>query len=245
MSLLICIFVILSPVQKLFSADKAYVIDKLRVGIYEEKNLNSAIVKIISTGTELEIIEKNEQLALVIDPTGAKGWIDRSYLMSEPTSEIILKGLRTIQVTEPRQNPNNSTSKNTLTTLTKDNTKLKTKLADILPKAKKCESKLSILEKESNQIRQELNTKCPSPDSSLAEIRKEYTDIKAELENANTQIQKQKTKKDVTPASDLSLMLARHWLQLMITMVLMGVSFGTGGYMMDVIHRKRHGGYRL
>ena len=63
------------PLQKLFSADRAYVIDKLLVGIYETEDLDSTIVKIISTGPELELIYKTDQLALVIDLTSAKGRI--------------------------------------------------------------------------------------------------------------------------------------------------------------------------
>ena len=236
--LLICAAVLIVPVQKSFSADKAYVIDKLLVGIYEKEDLNSAIVKIIPTGTELEIVQKTDHLALVIDPTGAKGWIDKSYLMAEPTSEIILKKLRKKNTTAP---------KDTLATLTKNNTQLKIKLADILPKAKKCESKLSILEKESVQMRQKLDTRCSSLDSSATQTEENYTAVKAALEKANMRIQKQNLIKNAKITSELALMVTQRYLiQLaMIILLVAGAAFGAGIYIIDVIYRKRHGGYRL
>ena len=40
-------------------AEPAYVIDKLLVGVHEEKNLDSAIIKVLPTGTELNVIERD------------------------------------------------------------------------------------------------------------------------------------------------------------------------------------------
>ena len=235
------------PLQNLFSADRAYVIDKLLVGIYEKEDLNSTIVKIISTGTELEVIQKTDQFALVVDPTGAKGWIDKSYLMAEPTSEMILNKLI-------RENTKNVTSHSktvgsgeTLAALKKSNTKLKAKLAGVLPEAKKCESKLSILEKESTQMRQELSTECSSIGSSATWTKNDYMAIESALEKANIQIKKQNLIKDTKINLQLVLIVIQHyWISLMIlVMLITAAAFGAGAYMFDVISRKRHGGYRL
>jgi len=236
-----------TPLQNLFSADKAYVIDKLLVGIYETKDLSSAIVKIISTGTELEVVQKTDQLALVIDPTGAKGWIDKSYLMAEPTSEIILEKLKKENKKNVPSNPKTPASGETLATLTKTNTQLKAKLAGILPEAKKCESKLSILEKESVQMRQELSTECSSIESSTTQVKNEYIAIESALEKANLRIKEQDLIKNAKINLELVLVVIQHyWIPLMILLMLIaGAAFGGGVYLLDVMSRKRHGGYRL
>ena len=246
-SFLICAVIMTLPLQKLFSADRAYVIDKLLVGIYETEDLNSTIVKIISTGTELEVIQTTDQLALVIDPTGAKGWIDKSYLMAEPTSEIILNKLIKENTKNVTSNPKTVGSGETLATLKKSNTQLKAKLAGVLPEAKKCESKLSILEKESIQMRQELSTECSSIDSSAAWTKNDYMAIESALEKANMQIKKQNLIKDAKINLELVLIVIQHyWIALMIlVMLITAAAFGAGAYMFDVISRKRHGGYRL
>ena len=246
-SFLICAVIMTLPLQKLFSADRAYVIDKLLVGIYETEDLNSTIVKIISTGTELEVIQKTDQLALVIDPTGAKGWIDKSYLMAEPTSEIILNKLIKENTKNVTSNPKTVGSGETLATLKKSNTQLKAKLAGVLPEAKKCESKLSILEKESIQMRQELSTECSSIDSSAAWTKNDYMAIESALEKANLRIKEQDLIKNAKINLEVVLVVIQHyWIPLMILLMLIaGAAFGGGVYLLDVMSRKRHGGYRL
>ena len=246
-SFLICAVIMTLPLQKLFSADRAYVIDKLLVGIYETEDLNSTIVKIISTGTELEVIQKTDQLALVIDPTGAKGWIDKSYLMAEPTSEIILNKLIKENTKNVTSNPKTVGSGETLATLKKSNTQLKAKLAGVLPEAKKCESKLSILEKESIQIRQELSTECSSIDSYATWTKNDYMAIESALEKANLRIKEQDLIKNAKINLEVVLMVIQHyWIPLMIlVMLIAGAAFGAGVYLLDVMSRKRHGGYRL
>jgi len=235
------------PLQNLFSADRAYVIDKLLVGIYEKEDLNSTIVKIISTGTELEVIQKTDQFALVVDPTGAKGWIDKSYLMAEPTSEMILNKLIRENTKNVTSNSKTVGSGETLAALKKSNTKLKAKLAGVLPEAKKCESRLSILEKESTQMRQELSTECSSIGSSATWTKNDYMAIESALEKANIQIKKQNLIKDTKINLQLVLIVIQHyWISLMIlVMLITAAAFGAGAYMFDVISRKRHGGYRL
>lgn len=246
-SFLICAVIMTLPLQKLFSADRAYVIDKLLVGIYETEDLNSTIVKIISTGTELEVIQKTDQLALVIDPTGAKGWIDKSYLMAEPTSEIILNKLIKENTKNVTSNPKTVGSGETLATLKKSNTQLKAKLAGVLPEAKKCESKLSILEKESIQIRQELSTECSSIDSYATWTKNDYMAIESALEKANLRIKEQDLIKNAKINLEVVLVVIQHyWIPLMIlVMLIAGAAFGAGVYLLDVMSRKRHGGYRL
>ena len=243
-SFLICAVIMTLPLQKLFSADRAYVIDKLLVGIYETEDLNSTIVKIISTGTELEVIQKTDQLALVIDPTGAKGWIDKSYLMAEPTSEIILNKLIKENTKNVTSNPKTVGSGETLATLKKSNTQLKAKLAGVLPEAKKCESKLSILEKESIQMRQELSTECSSIDSYATWTKNDYMAIESALEKANLRIKEQDLIKNAK--INLEVVIQHYWIPLMIlVMLIAGAAFGAGVYLLDVMSRKRHGGYRL
>ena len=56
------------------AAETAYVIDKLLVGVHRERDLNSSIIKVLPTGTALEVLERREQLARVKDAEGTEGW---------------------------------------------------------------------------------------------------------------------------------------------------------------------------
>jgi len=74
------------------AAENAYVIDKLLVGVHQDQNLTSAIIKVLPTGTKLEVLKREGELALVKDAQGASGWVDSAYLMeaapaSRPTAQ--------------------------------------------------------------------------------------------------------------------------------------------------------------
>ncbi|MBI2993876.1 MAG: hypothetical protein HYY48_06840 [Gammaproteobacteria bacterium] len=74
------------------AAETAYVTAQIRTGLHEEKSLDSPITKLVSTGTVLEIIKREDSLSFVRDPDGASGWIDSSYLSTDtPTPSGQLK----------------------------------------------------------------------------------------------------------------------------------------------------------
>ena len=67
----------------LAQAQSVYITDQLKAGLYEEKTLDSPIVKIVPSGTSLELIKQEEELSFVRDPKGVTGWIDNKYLVQE------------------------------------------------------------------------------------------------------------------------------------------------------------------
>jgi len=70
------------------SAGTAYVIDRLTVGIHADKTLNSPILKMVPTGTPLDVLERDGDFARVQTPDGTEGWVDTSYLMSEQPATL-------------------------------------------------------------------------------------------------------------------------------------------------------------
>lgn len=74
-------------------ADSMYVIDRLLVGIHEEPTRESAISKVVPSGTELEILEKSDTLARVRTDDGSEGWVDASYLTDEKPARLLVDEL--------------------------------------------------------------------------------------------------------------------------------------------------------
>lgn len=71
-------------------AESAYVIDRVEVGLYENASFDSPILKLLPTGTELEILGRENDLVQVRDPDGMTGWIDPRYLMeAKPTRQLL------------------------------------------------------------------------------------------------------------------------------------------------------------
>ena len=72
------------------AAETAYVIDRLLVGVHEDKSLNSAIIKVLPTGTSLEILTRDGDFAQVRTTDGSIGWIDANYVMSEKPAQLVV-----------------------------------------------------------------------------------------------------------------------------------------------------------
>ena len=63
-------------------AETVYITDSVLVGLHEEKSIDSAILKVLPTGTTLEVIKRDNDFVNVRDPKGVTGWISNSYLMT-------------------------------------------------------------------------------------------------------------------------------------------------------------------
>ncbi len=74
-------------------AEEAYIIDRLLVGLHKDPALDSDIIKVIPTGTRVEVLKRSGELALVRDPKGRQGWMDAGYLIKNKPAALVLKDL--------------------------------------------------------------------------------------------------------------------------------------------------------
>jgi len=68
-----------------------YVTDQLRLSLYPKASDRSKALEYLSSGDKLGILEIEGQYALVIAPTGTRGWVKRGFLLAQPTSKLLLK----------------------------------------------------------------------------------------------------------------------------------------------------------
>lgn len=68
-------------------AETVYVTDKVLLGVYKAKG-QSELIKVVPTGTPLEILEKDGSNARVRDPEGVEGWVDASYLVNNKPAQL-------------------------------------------------------------------------------------------------------------------------------------------------------------
>lgn len=71
--------------------DKLYVTDKLRLSLYERPDDRSKVVKLLISGDLLVIEELSGLYALVTTDDNVRGWVKRGFLVSEPTSNLLLE----------------------------------------------------------------------------------------------------------------------------------------------------------
>jgi len=78
----VLILVLLGSLPINLQAETVYITDSLLVGLHEEKSIDSAILKVLPTGTALEVINRENDFVNVRDPKGVTGWISNNYLIS-------------------------------------------------------------------------------------------------------------------------------------------------------------------
>ena len=71
--------------------DRQYVTDQLRLSLYSQASSSSKVVKLLQSGDLLEIEQIQGPYAFVTTPEGTKGWVKRGFLVTEPTSNLLLQ----------------------------------------------------------------------------------------------------------------------------------------------------------
>ena len=79
---IVLMLVLLGALPINLQAETVYITDSLMVGLHEEKSIDSAILKVLPTGTTLEVVSRDNDFVNVRDPKGVTGWISNNYLIS-------------------------------------------------------------------------------------------------------------------------------------------------------------------
>jgi len=70
------------------AAERAYVTDKLTLGLRSGPAANAPVVATVTSGMELQVLERGGGQARVRDARGLEGWIDAQLLVPEPPAPI-------------------------------------------------------------------------------------------------------------------------------------------------------------
>ncbi len=215
-------------------AETAYIIDKLLVGIHKEKELNSAIVKVVPTGTPLEVLKREGDFARVRTTEGLNGWVDSSYIMLKKPAQLMVLDLEA-RLSEAQQ------------VLKAAKKKIKT-LDTRLAKTKNGKASLAELEKLQARIAELEETAPVTKNNRPAEERLREM---ARLAEENQQLRSQLTSKDVMPSGSTNdapvmrfLLQLGQWTWGLLALCL-ALALAAGAALTDYRARQRHGGYRL
>jgi len=153
LGLLLTAFCTLASAQESDSSekDRQYVTDQLRLSLYEEPNSQSRVLKLLQSGDMLIIDEIRGPYALVTEPGGVRGWVKRGFLVTNPTSNILLREEREKNASLFEEIEKLSGSKVVIDTYEKD-------MDDLVAKIDKLESEKKKNEAVVEELRQELQS---------------------------------------------------------------------------------------
>lgn len=208
------------------AAESVYVIDRLAVGVHEEQDLNSAIVKVLPTGTPLEVMVRDGNFVQVKTVEGVVGWVDATYVMEEKPAQLVLLELES----------QHADTKNALEAARAEIESLSFKMEGL----------------EAGQTQQDAVEQATS--DALRETQRlaqENQLLKDQLASAQAAAVANPTP-DANPSPMPALPDRRiseglgltrwHWVMIAALMLL---AFGAGGYIVDWAVRRRHGGFRV
>ncbi len=148
-ALVILMMVFVSPTF----AETVYVTNSLQIGLHADKITDSPIIKVVRSGTSLEVIKSEDKITYVRTAEGQEGWIDNSYLLQNKPSatttassadgtqdqqlktEMVKNGELQVEVAELRkrlgQNLNNDSLYEKIDQLTVEKKQLEVQMAQI------------------------------------------------------------------------------------------------------------------
>lgn len=244
-------------------AETVYVIDKLLVGVHAEKSLDSPIIKALPTGTRLEVLKRDGDLAQIQGPEGVTGWVDAVYLSKEQPAAMLLEGLAA-------QNRKLAEDLKTAQARIDELAAAGRASAEVTQQAES--GKITDLEQQLDTVRRQLESERvragelrsklatiqdapPADAKALADLTQENAALKRELEEAQIKAIRaaetaQTSMQTAADARAGALFLAGRW-NISATVV-MGVLLGAllfgliaGVWFMDARQRRRLGGFRI
>lgn len=220
-------------------ADTLYIDDKVLVGMHQENSVDSPILKVIPSGTALDVIKQDKPLSQVKGPDGTTGWIDNKYLVKTAPGRAQLQEAEDkisqleAQVSALKSNTapeNPSTDKN----LAKDNEDLKQLLKSERLRVGELQAQTAELK---NKLAHENNN--DESAKKLETLASENAGLKKQIDNL------QKTAGN--PSKKINIDLgAFNWKKMLISIsISLILGFAAGIYVLDLIIRRRHGGFRV
>lgn len=234
---LVTIFWILSSIAH---AETIYVIDKLSIGLHQDRTINSPIMKLVPSGTALTVIERADDLIQVQEPDGIRGWVNSKYIMIDKPGRA--------RVTE-LEDENKKLQKEIELLKTKSQAVVSESVPNASGDQKALEQSLNSERLKVGELQAQLTdlktriTDIDDSDKFLADIEKLKSDNRqliAQLESSGIEVQ--------IEAESISndALAINNWKQFLITFIIIFVIGMIGGaILLDYTNRRRHGGFRV
>ena len=207
-------------------AEVAYVTDEVNIGLHKEPTNESPIIKLVPSGTELNIIERENDLIHVEEPEGVRGWINTQNALNNKPGKTKINEL---EIT-------NKELHKKIETLEKKSTELISQ--------GELEKKLNSERLKVGELQVEL-TNIKSRAGNIQTSDKLLTDIE-QLKHANKQLIDQLESAGINRKNSLgSIKPENESSSFSIFLIIFIFGIVSGLFILDYINRRRHGGFRI
>jgi SH3 domain protein len=207
-------------------AEIAYVTDEVNIGLHEEPTNKSPIIKLVPSGTELNIIERENDLIHVEEPEGVRGWINTQNVLNNKPGKTKINEL---EITNKELQKQIKTLKKKSTKLISQE-ELEQKLNSERLKVGELKVKLTNLKSGAGNI--QTSDKLLADIEQLKSINKQLID-----QFESTGINHENSPNSIEPQKEL--------LSFFIFLIIFIFGIAGGILILDYINRRRHGGFRV
>ena len=207
-------------------AEVAYVTDEVNIGLHKEPTNESPIIKLVPSGTELNIIERENDLIHVEEPEGVRGWINTQNALNNKPGKTKINEL---EITNKE--------------LHKKIEALEKKSTELISQGE-LEKKLNSERLKVGELQVEL-TNIKSRAGNIQTSDKLLTDIE-QLKNVNKQLIDQLESAGINRKNSLgSIKPENESSSFSIFLIIFIFGIVSGLFILDYINRRRHGGFRI
>lgn len=220
-------------------AETIYIDDNVLVGIHRENSIDSEILKVIPSGTALQVIKQDKSLTQIKSPDGTTGWIDNKYLVKTAPGRAQLQEAQDRitqlekEITDLKSNTNTGNPESN-TDLAKENDDLKQLLKSERLRVGELQAQAAELK---NKLGHENNN--TETTKKLEQLASEKAELQKQIETLQTTANNQ--------SKNISIDISQfNWKKILITICIsLVLGFAAGVYVLDLIIRRRHGGFRI
>ena len=225
-------------------AETLYIDNRIMVGLHQEKSVDSAIIKLLPSGTPLEVLKKEDRLTQVRDPDGVIGWMDNSYLIADqpPGDRQAQAGPATGLPEQRFKNPPPQPAGPGMDPALGEKLAAALKENEELQQLFKSERlKVGELQADIVKLKNELskNTDTGAAEEQIRRLAEEKDALQKQLENLQAS--------PVPPARTININTDNlDWRSMLAGIVATLIAgFLAGIYVLDWLNRRRHGGFRV
>lgn len=251
----IVVMLLLFPVLAV-QAESVYITDKLNIGLHEDKMLDSPISMVVPTGTQLEVLKREEKVSFVRTASGVSGWVDNSYLQTDAPASERVNSLTARNSTLEQQLKSLQAGGTASLADKNQNAKLSGDYASLQQQFRTEQLKVGELEVTIAELRKRLgqDNDTEALYREIDTLRETNKDLEIKLANAQTGSADRAeggnaASAEATPSPSLVVAvnsISFTWKNLLIMiLVLIVLGLVAGVYLMDYLGRKRHGGFRI
>ena len=207
-------------------AEVAYVTDKIKIGLHQEPSNESPIIKLVPSGTKLNIIERENDLIYAEEPEGVRGWVNSQNILNSKPGRTKVIELETV----------NKELEKKILTLQNESGKLISN--------EELEKKLNTERLKVGELQVEL-TNIKSKAGNIESNEKLLADI-SHLKNANKQLINQLESSGIVSDENGNQISSKNSSLKFISFMIIFIFGIIGGILiLDFINRRRHGGFRV